>query len=237
MRAITLIFAFCAMPLLALAGDFDHSHEAFTTVLKTRVTDGRVDYTRIKAGKELDGYLEQLEDVYNFDGWSTEQKLAYWVNAYNAYTLKLITSSMPVASIKDINWPLQPWDVEFIVLQGKKYTLNNLEHDIIRKEFSEPRIHFALVCASGGCPPLRNEAFRAADLDAQLEDQARVFLRDPAKNKVEGGVLHLSKIFSWYGSDFDGVGGYRTFVNERLPGAAEATSESYLSYDWTLNGY
>ncbi len=236
MRVLTLIFTLCAMPMMALAGDFDHSHAAFTTLLSSRVSDGRVDYTAIKANKELDAYLGQLEDVYDFDGWTEDQKLAYWINAYNAYTLKLIISYMPVDSIRDINWPLQPWDVSFIVLQGHKYTLNNLEHDIVRGQFAEPRIHFALVCASTGCPPLRSEAFTAAKLDAQLEDQARVFLNDPTKNRVEGGVLYLSKIFSWFGEDFKKGGGYRKFVNKRLDGASAATSESFQSYDWTLNG-
>jgi hypothetical protein len=133
--------------------------------------------------------------------WSESAQLAYWINVYNAFTIKLIIDHYPVESIKDIGSKIQvpfinsPWDIKLIEIEGKKYDLNNVEHSILRKDFEEPRIHFAIVCASFSCPKLRREAFTAEKLEEQLQEQAVDFINDPAKNSISKNKAEVSKIF------------------------------------------
>lgn len=231
------------------ATSFDHSHTAFSAVLEARLADGRVDYSGIKASpQQLNAYLKGLESVSSMDGWSRDQQLAFWINAYNAYTLQLIVQNMPVESIRDIGWPWSPWKKSFITLaahNSRPLSLDDIEHTIIRGTFKEPRIHFALVCASTSCPPLRAEAYTAARLDAQLTDQGNVFLHDSSKNRVnsEAGTLELSRIFEWYGADFNTdshtlSNTLATYFTGEVADAirAERLKLTYLPYDWSLNG-
>lgn len=232
---------------------FDHGHAAWTALLSRSVRDGAVDYAGLaKTGQgDLDAYLKSLQSVCrsHFDAWSREQKLAFWVNAYNAYTVRLILDHYPVKSIRAIGLlPLAAFRERSIPLQnlaGKKLSLDELENDVLRKEFSEPRIHFAIVCASASCPKLRSEAYRAADLEAQLDEAARGFVRDPAKNRFDASsrTLRLSSIFKWFREDFERAA--KTIPEFVARYEAEPTATAlragsvrveFLEYDWSLNG-
>ncbi|HLO43065.1 MAG TPA: DUF547 domain-containing protein [Leadbetterella sp.] len=222
------------------------SHEIFNTLLKKYVSDkGVVNYGGFKKEqKELKKYLDLISDNAPAKNWSEDEKLAYWINAYNAFTIQLIldNSGQDLTSIKDIGSKIKipfvntPWDVKFIEIGGKKMDLNNIEHGIIRKQFNEPRIHFALVCAAKSCPPLRNEAFTADKLEGQLSNQAEKFINDSSKNKISKSEVTISKIFDWYGMDFK-----PTPIIEVLNKYSKTKIDSkakvkYADYDWSLNG-
>ena len=225
--------------------DFDHTHARLTRVLKKHVSKGKVDYTALrKDRKVLDSYLKGLEGVSkkDFQDWSDSQKIAFWINAYNAYTLKLIIDNDPVKSIKDLGgWFTSVFGIDFIPLNnlfGEVVDLNRIEHGTLRKNFNEPRIHFALVCASISCPALRSEAYIAKDLDKQLDKQARIFLTDVEKNRYDrkSNTLYLSKIFSWFNNDFRKASRtIRKYVAQYLKFPSDVRVE-YLDYDWSLNG-
>jgi exo-beta-1,3-glucanase (GH17 family) len=222
------------------------SHSQYHDLLKKHVSvEGRVNYKGfIKDSIQLNQYLTLLsKHVPNVKTWSKQEQMAYWINAYNAFTIKLIITYYPVTSIKDIGSKIQipfvntPWDIKFIRIGSEKMDLNNIEHGQLRKNFDDPRIHIALVCASKSCPILLNEPYTADKLNEQLNRQARAFLADPYRNKITAENAELSMIFKWYGMDFNKKGNsVRSFVNEHakvklLPDA----KISYLSYDWGLN--
>jgi len=230
-------------------------------LLKRYVADDRVDYKGLKVDiHALDRYLDSTDGVSEavFNAWAASERLAFLINLYNAATLKLILDHYPITSIKKIgNFFKGPWDQPVVRLFGETITLDNLEHDIIRKEYNEPRIHMALVCAAKGCPPLRREAYVAEKLDAQLEGQSRRFLASPAGLRIDRGrkVAYFSSIFKWYGKDF--VEAYlpssaftgldkteravANFCSRYLPESdrdylkAGGYSVKYLDYDWSLN--
>jgi hypothetical protein len=225
------------------AFSFDHAHVQWNMVLKANVKivkgQSLVDYKAIKAAPlVLSNYLKSLEKLTKkeFDSFSSNQKLAFWINAYNAYTVKLIVSKYPVKSIKDTGSMFQSaWAKSFILLFDTMYSLDDIEHKIIRKDFKEPRIHFALNCASISCPNLITEPFVAIKLDSQLEKATKKFLLNTNKNKLKGDILLLSKIFDWYGEDFEkSHGSVSKFVGKyiKLPKKFEL---AYLPYDWKLN--
>lgn len=233
---------------VATADSFDHMHKHWTDVLQRFVVDGRVDYAGLKANRAgLDGYLNEVAAVplREFQSWNTNQQLAFLINLYNAETLQLIVDNYPVDSIKDIGgFFTKPWDLKCVSLFGKTITLNTIEHGMIRKNYQEPRIHFALVCAARGCPPLRSEAYVAERLDAQLDEQALTFLSTPEKNRIDldKKTLYLSPIFKWYGDDFQKYSrGVQYFVSHYYPKANEralrdgAYTIYYTDYDWSLN--
>ena len=162
------------------------------------------------------------------------------VGDYTAYTVDLILKHYPVESIKDIKSGIPfvntVWDIKFINIEERTYDLNNLEHGILRKRWDDPRIHFAVNCASYSCPRLRDEAYVAEKLDQQLDDAGRKFLNDPRRNKVSKNDLQLSKIFNWYGSDFPNGTKFIRFLNQYTDiEINEDASISYLDYDWALN--
>jgi len=170
------------------------------------------------------------EDAPDGD-WSRNEALTYWLNAYNAYTLKLILNNHPVKSITDLHGG-KPWDVKWIKLDGKTYSLNQIEHDIIRPRYKDPRIHFAVVCAATSCPPLASYAFDADIVNRQLDRLARSFINNKKFNQTEDEVK-ISKIFDWYGEDFGDV---RTYLNKYLDtDIPEGTEIGYAEYDWALN--
>jgi hypothetical protein len=224
---------------------FDHGHIQWDVVLKTNVKlvnkQTLVDYKAIKLSPVLlSNYLTSLEKLTKkeFDTFTSNQKLSFWINAYNAYTVKLIVSKYPVKSIKDTGSLFQSaWSKKFISLFDMMYSLDDIEHKIIRKNFKEPRIHFAVNCASIGCPNLLLEPFVATTLDIQLDNAAKAFLRDTTKNKLKGDTLLLSKIFDWYGDDFiKSDGSVKAFVGKyiKLPKKLDI---GFMSYDWALNKY
>lgn len=219
-------------------------HKIWDSLVQKHVTpQGLVNYPAFIADSaRLNAYLDLLGDHHpNDENWSRDERLAYWINAYNAFTVKLIVDHYPVESIKDIKNGIPfvntVWDIKFIQIEGRTYDLNNIEHGIIRPRFDEPHIHFALNCAAFSCPRLRNEAYIAGRLDEQLTDQARIFLADTRKNKLSENKLELSKLFNWYGSDFrkegrDIIDYIRQYTDQ--PINDEATIE-YMEYDWSLN--
>jgi hypothetical protein len=228
---------------------FDHEHRTWTDLLRRWVSDGQVDYSAwLRDGRPaLDTYLAALSATCarDYQAWTREQRLAYWINAYNAFTVDLILDSYPIASIRKIGWlPGAAFREKFIPmpgLKGRTISLNDIEHDTIRADFAEARIHFALVCASRSCPPLRAEAYRGADLDRQLADQARIFLSDASKNRFDAAArtLYLSAIFDWFAADFRAAAGsVQKFVAPYMadPRAAESGVRiEFLDYDWSLN--
>src|SRR5260370_15764935 len=196
MTGLNFTRTFCALALgftvlasRAAAAEFDQSHALFDAVLKQHVKNARVDYAGLKAHpQELNRYLGQIAGVTEgeFTIWNEKRQIAFLLNAYNTYTLRLIIDQYPVKSIKDIGSMFTgPWDQPIVKLFGETTTLNAVEHKILRKDYSEPRIHFALVCAAKGCPPLRSQAYVADRLNEQLDDQAKQFLATPSKNRVE----------------------------------------------------
>jgi hypothetical protein len=230
----------------AQAVEFDQSHALFDQVLKTYVKNARVNYVALKSHpQELDRYLGQVAAVSEteFKSWTEKQQIAFLINAYNGCTMRLILDHYPVKRIKDIGGFLSgPWDQPVVHLFGRTLTLNTVEHKMLRKDYSEPRIHFALVCAAKGCPPLRGEAYVATHLDEQLDDQAKQFLANPRKNRAEASqhTVYLSPIFKWYGGDFEKqAGSALAFLKPYWPAKPPTDYEDfkirYTDYDWSLN--
>jgi hypothetical protein len=261
------VFALLTLVLMAWTGyataaGFDPSYSVFDGLLKKHVTpEGRVDYSGLKADPgALNQFLAGAAGLPRtlFDTWTESRQLAFLINLYNAATLKLIIEHYPVNSIKDIGGFFRgPWDQAFIDLFGATVTLNHLEHDILRKQYREPRIHMALVCAAKGCPPLRNEAYTAEKLDQQLEDQSFRYLASAAGLRIDRPqkVVYLSSIFKWYGGDFrdiyapehgfDGLNpterAVANFCSRHLSSKDAGYLDKggykikYLDYDWSLN--
>ena len=208
-------------------------HSPWDQLLRKHVTSaGKVNYKAIKADPSaLNGYLKTLSDNPINEEWSRNQKMAYWINAYNAYTVKLIVDNYPLKSILDLHSG-KPWDHSWIKLGSKTYTLNDIEHKILRPQFKDARIHFAVNCAATSCPPILNKAWTASNLNETLDLQAKKFINDASYNSI-GGEVAVSKIFDWYKEDF---GELSTYLNKyaKAPIAA-GTSISFKEYDWALN--
>lgn len=246
---MVLLWAAIAMPSPARAEctQVDPGHAAWSAFLARWVDRGEVDYAGIQRDGRaaLDAYLATLSGACaaDYERWTTPEKIAFWLNAYNAFTVKLILDNYPIASIRKIGWlPGAAFREEFIPmpgLKGRTISLNDIEHGTLRSAFREPRIHFALVCASRSCPALRGEAYRGADLDHQLDDQARSFLRDPTKNRVDPAsrTLYLSSIFDWFGDDFrSAAGSVPAFAAPYLDLKPDVGwGVVFLPYDWSLN--
>jgi len=217
-------------------------HKLFDEVLAKFVdTLGRVDYAGLKKNpSNLNRYLELLSANPPASNWPREDQLAYWINVYNAFTLSLVVKHYPVESIKNIR-PGIPfinsvWDIRFIKIGNETFDLNNIEHRILRKQFEEPRIHFAINCASFSCPRLLNEAYTGKKLESQLTKAARFFLSDTTKNIITVNYLSLSKIFDWFGGDFKKKGSLIDFLNLYAPlKISDKANINYLEYRWTLN--
>ena len=241
---IIIIFSFTGK--LVSSQTFDYSN--LDSVFRKYVSeDGLVDYRGVKNDNALDTYQDAVK---NFDPSTLKdpnEQLAFWINAYNAFTIALIAKYYPLKSIMDIENKAgkNPWKIRFININGKKYHLDEIEKDIIIPEFEEPRIHYALVCAAVSCPILRNEAYLPSKLEDQLEEQAINFLNDESKNYLDRKKkrVYVSKIFDWYSSDFENSDG--TLINHLLKYMNESDKEfiinndvskiSYLNYSWKLN--
>ncbi len=219
-------------------------HSGWTTLLKRHVQkDGLVDYRGfIKDQAALNAYTDLLSDNPPADSWSDSDKIAYWINAYNAFTVKLIVDNYPVKSIKDLNPALSIptvrsiWTKEWFQIGGEDFSLDQIEHKILRKEFNEPRIHFAVNCASISCPVLRAEAYIGDKLNEQLTEQTRIFLADETRNKIDSTSVMVSKIFSWFGGDFKKDQSLIEFLNKYAPKQIDEDAKvRFMSYDWNLN--
>ncbi len=210
------------------------NHQTFNDLLKKYVTkDGAVSYKGFKGNRsDLQNYISALGENMPTDDWPKEEKLAYWINAYNALTVDLILRNYPLKSIKDIK---KPWNQRLWKLGEKWYNLDEIEHKILRK-MNEPRIHFAINCASFSCPPLLNEAFAADKLDAQLTQVTKAFLVDSRRNTITKNQLEISKIFKWFSKDFKQNGSLIKFLNLYSPIKINANADiDYKDYDWSLN--
>jgi Protein of unknown function, DUF547 len=258
-------FALPALPVLASAQTFDHAHAAWTTLLRKHVVvlgGGRasqVRYAGFAADRAaLKAHLATLSGISQaaFDSFSKAQQMAFLINAYNAFTVELILGKYPnLQSIKDLGSFLSsPWKPKIVPLLGTQLSLDNIEHDMLRARgrYDDPRVHFAVNCASIGCPALREEAFVADRLEAQLDEQARRFLGDRSRNRwnAQAGRAEVSKIFDWFGEDFrlghKGVNSLNAFLARHAEQLADAAADrerlrsgsfevSFLDYDWKLN--
>lgn len=221
------------------------SHNQWDELLKKHVkADGLVDYKGILSERDkLDAYLLLLnENAPDKNKWPKNEQLAYWINTYNAFTVKLIIDNYPISSIKDLQPSLSIprvntiWQKKFFKVGDKPTSLDEIEHDILRKEFNDARIHFAINCASISCPNLRAEAYQAGKIDKQLEDQAFKFINDSTRNKLDPQNPAMSNIFSWFKGDFTENGTLIDFLNQYAGTKIEAGADIYfLEYDWNLN--
>ena len=221
------------------------SHDLFDQVLQEHIdAEGRVNYAKLKANPEkLEKYLDLLA-VANPVELSYNAQLAFWINAYNALVIKGVIDHYPTTSVRKIKWFGGFFYRLKFQIAGETYTLNQIEHGIIRTEFVDPRVHFVLVCASTSCPPIENSAFSAEDIEERLETATFNFIQDPENIRLDRAKrrIYLSKIFKWYKTDFnEGYDGVADFLADYLPAEdtdfvlAEDVKFHYLDYDWTLN--
>jgi hypothetical protein len=262
---IRTLLAVLALAASGAALALDHSHRAWGELLEKHVKyvqDGnasRVDYAGFaKDRARLKAVLDDYSKVSRaeFDGWTRPQQQAFLINAYNAFTIEKILTRYPdIRSIRDFGTVFgNPWKDKFFTLFGQPSYLDQIEHEILRKEgvYDDPRVHVAVVCASIGCPMLRREAFTAANLEASLEDGMRRFLSDRTRNRYDpkSRKLEVSKIFDWYGKDFEkGHKGYSSVKatmaryadqlaaspEDRNAVRSQAAEVTFLDYDWALN--
>lgn len=226
-------FIFCFFMLLTIQAQ-ENDYSLWNNFLKKHVSkEGKVNYVGIKTNPDnLNVVLQNFTKTIPDESWSKNEKLTFWINAYNAFTIKLIVDNYPVKSIKDIQ---KPWDKKFIEIGSNTISLNNLEHDILRK-MNEPRIHFAIVCASVSCPKLQNEAFSDSIIESQLTNAAKEFLSDTSKNFINPNNLELSKIFQWFDKDFKQNGSLIKFLNKYTDiEISEHAKIKFKDYNWDLN--
>jgi hypothetical protein len=219
-------------------------HSIYAELLNKYVHQGKVDYRGFKKDEsKLDQYLKVLENV-DSKNLSRNEQFAFYINAYNAWTIKLILSGYPgVKSIKDLGNILRsPWKKKICRIDGNVITLDHIEHDILRPRFKDPRVHFAVNCASTSCPPLMSQPFLGSTLDQQLDVAARAFINNPKRNYLKGDTLYVSRIFKWFSKDFnnDIIGFFLTYADDHLKKELEVKKQTikvnYLRYDWSLNG-
>ncbi|HQU74743.1 MAG TPA: DUF547 domain-containing protein [Calditrichia bacterium] len=237
--------AFLALTGILLAGESGNLHDRYDALLKKYVKGESFDYQGLFGNKAdleaLHRYVDQLAGQQPSQ-MSREAALAFWINLYNAGTLRLVLDHYPVESIKDIGGLLSsPWNKKIVTVEGEELTLNQIENEVIRPQFGDARIHFALNCASIGCPPLAAEAFTAEKLDQQLTRVTRQALGKPRWVEISSGEIRLTKIFDWYKSDFEAsAGSVRQFIAVYLPDQKEALLDesrklTFGDYDWRLN--
>ena len=249
----TLLVSF--LILIATTVSAEEQHVLFNSVLNKYVQNGRVNYKGLCKDPDLAKYISYLESSDPEKITDQKVRLAFWINAYNAYTLKIICDHYPVKSINDLHsggtalghvFKTTIWDKEIVVINHKATSLNNIEHKIIRPVFKDFRIHFALVCAAKSCPALRPEAYEGSKLDQQLDDQAKLFLSDGSKNRFDVATqkASISKIFDWYQKDFGNDNSkVLVAISKYLPDQIRKSIQSapdkwevaYTNYDWDLN--
>jgi hypothetical protein len=260
-----LTFILAAISVHSIA--FDHDYSNYDAVLKKHVKDGLVNYRDLKKDRAaIDAFVSELKSVTAEEvaAWNRNQELAYWINAYNGWFLQIVIDHYPIKKqlLKGMVYPDNSvqqirgvWTDIKAKFAGREVSLDNIEHSIIRLEFREPRIHFAIVCASIGCPLLRNEAFRPGELDKQLDDASRDFVGNPAKVQVTQAnkTIRISKIFDWFSDDFSqfqsdelkkhyskkesgAIGFILQYLNPADVEVVKSGTEiKYFDYDWSLN--
>ena len=230
LRYITGIMLFLSLSVVGQKS----MHNLWTSALQEHVDDdGNVNYKSWKKDTTyLDNYLQTLEENPPVEAWSKSDSLAYFINAYNAVTVKLILDKYPLKSIWNL---VTPWRFKRFTLNGEKVSLNHIEHEILRK-MNEPRIHFAINCASASCPKLINVAFESQTMEKQLEQVTRDFINDPKRNKLSEKKIEISRIFQWFSDDFgnkkERIAFIRKYANQPFN---ENPKVGFLTYDWQLN--
>ena len=195
-------------------------------------SNGKVNYAAWKKkSKLLDDYIQVLQEQPPHDEWSKAEQLAYWINAYNALTVQLILKYYPLNSIQDIR---KPWEQIVFRVKKQTYTLNAIEHQVLRK-MEEPRIHFAINCASASCPKLAQKPYTAINLEAELQAATQAFLCDPEKNILTAEKVQLSKIFLWFAEDFGSKKERLEWLSKQTGLELTQARVRYLKYDWSLN--
>ena len=231
-------------PVWECRADTAADRQIYADLLKKYVKQERVDYQGLKTEEQrLDRYLKTLEKT-DSGKLSRKEAFAFYINVYNAWTVKLILTGYPgVKSIKDLGSLLKsPWKKKICRVDGTIRTLDYIEHEILRPRFKDPRVHFAINCAAASCPPLRSEPYEGETLERQLNDSAQAFINDPKRNYLEGNKLYASKIFKWFAADFnDDVVGFfikysQNDFKQRLEALKGKIKVKYLHYDWSLNG-
>jgi hypothetical protein len=261
---VTMAAIVCIVAAPRSAATFDHEYVDYAKLLHDHLRGTRVDYAKLRSERAaLDAVVAQFAapSAAEFGGWTRDQRLAFWINAYNVFTLRAIVDHYPIRSA---TFTLQPrnsirqidgvWTTLTWQAAGRTLTLDDIEHRILRPEFNEPRVHFAINCASVGCPPLRPEPYRASTLNARLDEAARRYLASERGLTVDGHTIRVTKILEWYGEDFvarfapNAAGepdridqAIRAIVEQFGPApAAElarnpSTKIKFLDYDWSLN--
>lgn len=215
---------------------------AWAQILRDHVTDdGGFGYAALhsdaSARAALDGYLDQVATAQPA-GWPRDQRLAFYIDAYNALTIRQVVRRWPVENVTEEEGFFREREH---TVAGRTLTLDALENELIRPDFGEPRIHFAINCASAGCPPLAAEPYTGAELDARLEEQTRTYLRAHTSHDAVAGTLTVSHVFDWFADDFEAGGGAKAFLGRYLEGeparlaGAPATTLQYVDWDWSLN--
>lgn len=215
-------------------------HEKLDKILTTYVTtEGIVDYQGLKKNEnQLDDYLSYLESTSPNKDWSDNKEKAFWINAYNAYTLKIILDNYPLKSITSINNKgKNAWKTPFAKVGNKTYTLDYIEHEILRKKFKDPRIHVGVNCASVSCPKLANFAFTEENIETELEMLMKDFINDSNRNKLDSKKVQISEIFNWFKEDFTAKGSVIDYINRYAKNPVNKKAKiKYLTYNWNLNG-
>ncbi len=232
-----LIIATIAVAFTVASTAQNVSHAQWDALLKKYVSpSGKVNYKGFKADRpNLQKYLRVLMSNPPKSTWSKNERKAYWINAYNAFTIELIVKNYPVKSIKDIASG-KPWDLKFIKIGTKTYSLNDIEHNILRKNYGDSRIHFGIVCASYSCPKLVNKAFTTENVNSVLSANARQFINDPKRNKITSSSAQISKLFEWFKDDFTKSGSLKDYLNKYSKVKVNASTKiTYMPYNWSLN--
>ena len=211
------------------------NHSTWSGMIKMNISSkGVVNYEAFKKDvSKLNEYLRELSETKITSSWSKKDKMAFWINVYNAFTIKLILNNYPVKSIKEID---KPWDQKFFSIDGKSMSLGEVEHNILRK-FGDPRIHFAINCASASCPRLIQVPYTAKNLESLLERQTIEFINDPFYNTITSYTVNVSKLFDWYKKDFkEHSGSVINFINKYSKvSIGNQKNKGYKPYDWTIN--
>ena len=239
MNRILLIFLSITFSYSGIAGvgESKFNHEIWDVLLAEHVSSaGNVDYDGFAADRnQLETYLDKLSKHEPTELWTKHEKMAYWINAYNAFTIQLILDNMPIKSIMEINGG-KAWDLKFIKIGSKTLSLNNIEHDILRAKYKDPRIHFAVNCASVSCPKIKNSAFTANELENQLNQMAKSFINNSDKNSLSPQKIEISKLFDWYKDDFIKTGSVIDYLNKFSSTKVNSNASiSFKTYNWNLN--
>ena len=225
--------------VLLIAVSTNAQTSIFNSLLQKHVDEkGNVDYKSFKEDEDkLLEFISYLEKTSPSTSWSANKEKAFWINAYNAYTIKLILEYYPVNSIMDIKENKNTaWKINFAEIGGKTYTLDHIEHEILRKKFTDPRIHVGVNCASISCPKLLNKAFTEENIEEELEILMKEFINDSSRNEISSTKIQISSIFDWFKEDFTKNGSVIDYLNKYSTTKIDKTAKiSFLKYNWSLN--